>query len=136
MTRKLLLTVLLIGACLAAVQAADEPPAFASYSLVVLMRGPAADKIPADKLEEILQAHLAHLRAMGESGKMLVAGPLGDQPDPSWRGLCLYRTSLEEARQLAEADPAVQAGRLRVEVMTWYVEDGALAFPKAVPPRD
>jgi len=33
------------------------------------------------------------------------------------------------ARRLAEADPAVAAGRLEVEVMTWYTQKGALAFP-------
>ena len=37
--------------------------------------------------------------------------------------------SVAEARALAEADPAVKAGRLRVEMMTWYTEKGALAFP-------
>ncbi len=33
-------------------------------------------------------------------------GPVRDQPDVSLRGLTFYRTgSLEQARQLAEADP-------------------------------
>jgi len=32
-------------------------------------------------------------------------------------------------RKLAESDPAVKAGRLMVEVMTWYTQKGALAFP-------
>jgi uncharacterized protein YciI len=69
---------------------------------------------------------------MGQSGKMLIAGPLGDQPDPALRGVCLYRVgSVDEARALAEQDPAVRAGRLRVEAMTWWVGKGYLAFPKA-----
>ena len=37
--------------------------------------------------------------------------------------------SLSEARRLAESDPAVRAGRLRVEVMNWYTEKGAICFP-------
>jgi hypothetical protein len=45
--------------------------------------------------------------------------------------MCLYRAPLEEARRLAEQDPAVKAGVLQVEVFTWYVEKGALAFPIA-----
>ena len=44
--------------------------------------------------------------------------------------MCLYQAgSVAEARRLAEADPAVQSGRVRVEVMTWMTVQGALAFP-------
>jgi hypothetical protein len=32
-------------------------------------------------------------------------------------------------RQLAEADPAVVAGRLSVEIMTWYCRPGTMAKP-------
>jgi len=67
---------------------------------------------------------------MAREGYAVVAGPFGDQDDERLRGLVLYRVgSVGEARRLAEADPAVQAGRLEVEVMTWYTEKGALAFP-------
>jgi hypothetical protein len=48
-------------------------------------------------------------------------GPVDGQPDPSLRGLAFSQTgSLEQSRQLAEDGPAVRAGRLAVEVMTWY----------------
>jgi hypothetical protein len=33
------------------------------------------------------------------------------------------------ARQLAEADPAVRAGRLTVEIMTWYCPPGTMSQP-------
>ena len=49
-------------------------------------------------------------------GLVVTNGPLADQPDESLRGLTFYRTgSLADARRLAEADPAVEAGRLAVE---------------------
>ena len=36
-----------------------------------------------------------------------------------------YRvTSLEQAKRLAEGDPAVQAGRLKVEVHPWWLARG------------
>ena len=57
-------------------------------------------------------------------------GPVIDPPDPSLRGLTFYRTgSLEEARRLAEADPAVRAGRLAVDIMTWYCPPGTMREP-------
>ncbi len=57
-------------------------------------------------------------------------GPVSDQGDPSLRGLTFYRTgSLARSRQLAEADPAVRAGRLTVEIMTWYCPPGTMSQP-------
>ena len=44
-----------------------------------------------------------------------------------------YTWAAGEYRALAEQDPAVKAGRLRVEVVTWWVEKGYMTFPKAPP---
>jgi uncharacterized protein len=108
------------------------PPNMESYQLVLLVRPTNAPKLPDAELEKLQAAHIGHLKKMAAAGKLLVAGPLDDQPDPSLRGICLYRAgSLAEARALAEEDPSVKAGRLRVEVMTWWTEKGALAFPIA-----
>jgi len=101
-----------------------------SYQLVLLKRPAERPDYPEEKLQEIQAAHMAHLERMAREGHLVAAGPFGDQEDERLRGLALYRVgSVEEARRLAEADPAVQAGRLEVEVMTWYTEKGALAFP-------
>ena len=111
---------------------AAPPVAFESYQLVLLQRPEHPRDYPAEKLEEIQRAHLAHLRELAKAGKLLVAGPFEDQPDPRLRGLELFRVgSLEEAKRLASEDPAVKAGRLEAVVMTWYTEKGALAFPVA-----
>jgi uncharacterized protein YciI len=111
---------------------AQEPPALESFQLVILQRPAHPTEYPDAKLEEIQNAHIAHLRQLAEAGKLLVAGPLADQPDPRLRGLELFRVgSLDEARKLAEEDPAVKAGRLEAVVMTWMTQKGALAFPVA-----
>ena len=111
---------------------AAPPPNLEAYQLVILQRPEHPRDYPQDKLEEIQQAHLAHLRELAKAGKLLVAGPLDDQPDPRMRGIEIFRVgSLEEAKRLAGEDPAVKAGRLEPVVMTWYTEKGALAFPIA-----
>jgi uncharacterized protein YciI len=115
-----------------AAKPATPPIEFESYQLVILQRPEHPRDYPQDKLEEIQQAHLAHLRHLAETGKLLVAGPLDDQPDPRLRGIEIFRAgSIEEAKRLAGEDPAVKAGRLEVVVMTWYTEKGALTFPVA-----
>lgn len=98
----------------------------------MLLRRPAdAPDLPEEELDRLQQQHLAHLDAMRERGALLAAGPFKNQPDESWRGLCLYRTSIEETRALAEQDPSVRGGRLAVDVFTWWTENGAVAFPFA-----
>ena len=116
----------------AASKPAAPPLNLESYQLVILQRPEHPREYPQDKLEEIQQAHLAHLRELAKAGKLLVAGPLDDQPDPRMRGIEIFRVgSLEEAKRLAGEDPAVKAGRLEPVVMTWFTEKGALAFPIA-----
>jgi len=108
------------------------PPNMESYQLVILKRGPAWTPEVTDATRELQKQHLAHLTRMGELGKMVIAGPFSDQRDPTARGACLYRVgSVDEARALAEQDPAVKSGRLTVEVVTWWVEKGYMTFPRA-----
>lgn len=103
-------------------------PELDSCTLVLLRRGERPPELPEDESEALHQRHLAHLRAMRERGAMAVAGPFGDQPDERLRGLCLYTVGLDEARRLAEEDPAVRAGRFAVDVFTWYFPRGEVTF--------
>ena len=131
----LLALALLLAAAPAPAQEPEEaapPMEFETYQLVLLKRPAEPAEMPDDEIHRIQAAHLAHMTQMAKEGKLVTAGPFGDQEDESLRGLALYRVgSIEEARRLAEADPAVQAGRLEVEVLTWYTEKGSLAFPGA-----
>jgi uncharacterized protein YciI len=113
---------------------ADPPaPKMVARPVVLLRRPPDAPDLPEDRLDELQQRHLEHLAAMGAAGDLLVAGPCDDQEDESLRGICLFREglSLDEVRRMASDDPSVQAGRLVLEVFTWWTFDGALAFPPA-----
>lgn len=112
--------------------AAAPLPSGDGYQLVLLQRGPAwtAEESPA--VEALRQQHLAHVRRMGQLGKLVASGPFENQPDPSLRGMCLYRTeTAAEARALAEQDPAVRAGRLRVQVLAWRPDAGPATLTAA-----
>ena len=113
-------------------QAREEsvvPPEFDTFWFVFLERGAhrAQDETEA---AEIQKAHLTHLTAQMRSGKMHVAGPFEGGPELETRGICIYRGDLtrEEVVAIAEADPAVKAGRLRVEVVKWWVPAGVVRF--------
>ena len=107
-----------------------------AYELVLLRRPENAPSYPEEELACIQQEHLAYHAGLREAGQVVTNGPVIDGPDPSLRGLAFYRTgSLARARELAEADPAVRAGRLAVEVMTWWCPRGTMGKPgQAVAP--
>jgi len=101
-----------------------------AFELVLLRRPGSAPDYPDEELERIQREHLAYHAGLREAGHVVTNGPVDGQPDPSLRGLTCYRTgSLERSRQLAEADPAVRAGRLTVEIMTWYCPPGTMSRP-------
>ena len=101
-----------------------------AFELVLLRRPADAPDLPDDDLERIQEEHLAYHAMLRASGHVVTNGPVVDQPDPSLRGLTFYRTgSVEESRRLAEDDPAVRAGRLTVEIMTWYCPPGTMSQP-------
>ncbi len=101
-----------------------------AFELVLLRRPASAPDYPGEELERIQREHLAYHAGLREAGHVVTNGPVEGQPDPSLRGLAFYRTgSLERSRQLAEADPAARAGRLAVEIMTWYCPPGTMSRP-------
>jgi uncharacterized protein YciI len=99
-----------------------------AFELVLLRRPEDATSYPEEELARIQQEHLAYHAGLREAGHVVTNGPVIDGPDPSLRGLAFYRTgSLARARELAEADPAVRAGRLTVEAMTWWCPRGTMS---------
>jgi uncharacterized protein len=106
----------------------DAPPELESRTLVLLKRPRDAPSLSDEELDRIQEQHLGHLEAMRERGALVAAGPFSDQPDESLRGMCLYRTGLEETLELARSDPAVHARRLDVDVLTWWFAAGAVTF--------
>lgn len=110
-----------------ALQSKEAPAAAAemtTYYVVFLVRGEAATPAESER-QQLQEKHIGHLKAMHAAGKLVIAGPFLD--DQTIRGICVYKTaSAEEARTLAEADPAVKSGRLKVEVHPWMVQKGIL----------
>jgi len=89
-----------------------------NYYFGFLKSAPNRAVLPKEEAARIQAAHLAHLGAMNERGGLVCAGPLAGGGEG--RGVIIYQTAtLEEARANAEADPAVKAGQLVVELFAW-----------------
>ncbi|HKA85659.1 MAG TPA: YciI family protein [Acidimicrobiales bacterium] len=85
-----------------------------AYTLVLLWDGPIRDQEAAEA-DRLQQEHLRHLFTLRSEGKLLLNGPVTDGGELV--GIAIYAGDDREAvRALAEADPSVEAGRLRVDV--------------------
>ena len=90
-----------------------------TYQVAFYRKGP--DWVPSttDAHKKLQAEHLAHIGKMADTGKLILAGPFGDNSD--LRGMLIFRVdSAEEAKALAEQDPAVKAGRLVLEWHPWF----------------
>ena len=100
------------------------------FQLVMLLRpvqGPEFDEAAAARIQ---QEHLDYYAGLRRRGLVVTNGPVLDQPDERLRGLAFFTAgSVAEAREIAEGDPAVRAGRLEAEVMTWWCPAGTMARP-------
>jgi uncharacterized protein YciI len=102
-----------------------KPLTLTQMYLAFLTRGEkwTPEKTPAT--EEIQKGHMANINRLAEIKKLVAAGPFGG--NGRLRGIFVFRVgSLEEAKALTASDPAVQAGRLAMEIHPWMVPEGIL----------
>lgn len=95
------------------------------YVMAFLKAGPnpSSDSTQAMELQ---RAHLANIQRTAEDGDLVLAGPFMDRGEI--RGIYVFDVkTVEEARELTETDPAIQAGALEMELHPWY---GAAALMK------
>lgn len=97
-----------------------------AYTVVLLRRPADAPRLSEGELDRLQEEHVAFNARMRAQGHAILTGPFDGQPDESWRGLNVFRTSVEETRRLMEADASVRAGRLAFDVFTWYLPEGLL----------
>jgi uncharacterized protein YciI len=88
------------------------------YVMAFLKAGPRRDQ-DSTTAAAIQKAHMANIHRLAQNGQLVVAGPFED--DGELRGVFIFNvTSLDDAKALTESDPAVQAGRLVMELHPWY----------------
>lgn len=123
---KLLITLLVILSSICSFaqekKTLDKQFEMKQYYLVFLKAGDNRTQDSATT-SQIMKGHLAHLTEMYENDKMSLCGPMMSENEI--KGVCVYHINdSTEVRRLAESDPAVRAGRLRVEILPWYSAKG------------
>lgn len=109
-------------------QIPKEPEKTMTALLGLLRRPSGAPSYSTEELEEIQAGHREHLKKMTDSGDLVLAGPIDRGGD--LRGILIFRTGdAERIEKLVAEDPAVQAGRLKVELHPWTVPEQC--FPES-----
>lgn len=97
-----------------------------SYVFAILKTG---SNTTSDKafIDSCFSGHMANILRMVNEGKLIVAGPLGKN-DNTYRGIFIFNVStIDDARELVETDPAVNSKLLEADLYNWY---GSAALPE------
>ncbi|MEO8231561.1 MAG: YciI family protein [Ignavibacteriota bacterium] len=96
-----------------------------SYIFVMLKTGSNTTNDKAFK-DSCFTGHMNNINRLVDEGKLIVAGPLGKN-DNSYRGIFILDvTTIEEAEELVQTDPAINSNLLAADLYEWY---GSAALP-------
>jgi uncharacterized protein YciI len=115
-----------------AIEPADEqdvpiPTDWSTHFVWFLLANP--DYEPASKSADsaVTSEHIQYQLRLQREGKTIAGGGFAPLKGDPVVGMTILRAATrEEAEAIAAADPAVRAGRLRVQIREWWVPTGHL----------
>lgn len=101
-------------------KAAEKHYEMKQYYFVMLVKGENRDEISdTNEINRIQAGHMANIQRLYDMGKILVAGPFGD--DTNWRGIFIFDCKTrDEVEELLKTDPAIASGRLGYKIHPWW----------------
>jgi uncharacterized protein len=98
------------------------------YVMGMLYRGPKWTPEVTEETKKLQEGHMANITKLADEKKLILAGPMAGTGD--LRGIFVFDTDdLKKAQEWCDQDPAVKAGRLRVELHKWYSAKGIGILP-------
>ena len=73
--------------------------------------------------------HFANIERLAAAGKLVLAGPFGDDNE-GWRGPFLFAVdSIDAAKALTATDPVIVNGEMVAEYHSWYGSAAVMLLP-------
>ena len=93
----------------------EIPKDMITYYVALYVKGPKHMATESPEHTALTQRHLAYIRRMIEEHRYMIAGPLLDGGDT--QGLAIISApNAEEAKRIAEGDPAIAAGHMAIQL--------------------
>jgi uncharacterized protein len=108
---------------------------FDTYTITLLLLRDDAPELSEREEAALQDAHMAHLAELHDTGDLLAAGPVLGEPDRELRGFSILKVDPARALELKATDPAVRAGKYRVEAFAWTMPAGLMSFTPGRLPR-
>jgi uncharacterized protein YciI len=119
---------LLIGLIAVASVVAQQKPEYDMGKMQMVFLSQSPEFAEGDRAGQIRKDHRAYVEHLVTNGKLALAGEMtgGDL-----REIVVVKTeSLGEAQQMAQSFPAVEAGMLKAEVVSWYAARNLIKPPQ------
>ncbi|MFK8009108.1 MAG: YciI family protein [Saprospiraceae bacterium] len=98
------------------------------YFIAFLKEGPKRNQ-SKEEADKIQAAHMAELGKVANEKIACMIGPFGQDAESDIQGIIVFSVpNKKEAERLAALDPAVQSGRLLIEVHPWWAAKGSKLF--------
>lgn len=89
------------------------------YVMAFLKSGPNRSQ-SEDEAAKLQRAHLDNITRLANEGNLVLAGPFLE-PESDIRGIYIFNTAdIDIATSWTSSDPAIQSGRLIMELHPWY----------------
>jgi len=108
---------------------------FDQHTVVLLTLSPDAPVMTEEETAALQDAHLSYTADMIEQGHVVAAGPTMGPDAGQMRGISVWSVDVATVGRLCAQDPAVRAGRLTPQILTWMVPGGQLLFGSVPVPR-
>ncbi|GAA3114672.1 uncharacterized protein YciI [Kribbella aluminosa] len=108
---------------------------FDQHTVVLLTLDPDAPVMTENETAALQNAHLSYTADMIAQGHVMAAGPIVGTAAARMRGISVWSVDADTAGRLCAQDPAVRAGRLTPQILTWMVPAGQLGFGSVPVPR-
>ena len=124
-----------MGSVMAGAQTQPQAPALRypvpqdiqTVHIAMLYRVPTYTPGPVAEAQKLMDGHLAHLTKLGNQGHAYIAGPISGGGDLA--GIVILKAPTQEAAKALEAeDPAVKAGRFRIEMVSYLSPGNWFSF--------
>jgi uncharacterized protein YciI len=101
----------------------DIPVNIKPYFLALMLHvAPPSGSDQGKPSDDLMAAHLAYIHKQVDAGKYAIVGPLLDHARIG--GIAVVKTAtLDEAKQIADADPMVTSGYMTIEIHPIMLED-------------